>query len=904
MKKAISITALIILFCGFNKIGTAQNLNEKKIDKEFQGQALTSFFEYLIQTDSLNIFYNEGWINSINIQRPTRNLNIGTIIDQAINDYGLSYMVFQKENLILIPNGFMVDQDKLQEGMVGYIKVIGNLLEKGKYKENKVEGYIKYGKTGEPIAGAVIQDKQHHLATSSSYDGYYSINLPVGQTELEFSFIGLETSVIKVDVLSPGKLNVELMETSIAIEGVTITSNGGKNQVNRTQIGVETMDIKSIKKLPVLMGEADIIKSMTLLPGIQTGGEMSSGFNVRGGNVDQNLVLLNEAPVFSTAHLFGMFSTFIPSSISGVEIYKGTQTADFGGRISSVMDITLKKADTAKFRGNAGLGVLNSQAFIEGPIVKNYCSYMLGARTTYSNWIIKKVRDVKIRNSNTNFYDAIAKLDFRLSNNQRLEIFGYQSSDFFDYADITEYAYNSRLAGLNYSFIPNNRSQFKLNLASSGFNSEITSKEQESQASRLNNGIQQVRAKMEYFYNTNHHKITFGAEGNQLTVEPGEKTKYGENSGIIPSKIDKEKGMEMAGFISDNYTITDKLSLLAGVRYSWFSKMGPGTEYIYRKNAPLNDNTVIDSTVYANGQLVKPYQGIEPRLGIRYKLNNNSSVKLGYNISRQYEQLISNSASTTPADYWKLADSHIKPLVCQQVSAGYFTTLFNEFFDLSTEIYYKKSKNQLDYKPGAVLTMNPAIERSLIVGFAQSYGIELMLRKNMGDLTGWISYTLSNSLMKADGKYPEEKINNGDYYAASNHHLHDLSITVSYKLSRRWNLSSNFIYTSGRPATFPEQKYEVYGVEAVRFSERNKYRLPAYHRLDLALTYEGFLNKTRRVHPSFTFAVYNVYGHKNIYSVYYKLDTPSSLNNYNRFALYKLSIIGIPIPSLTLNLTF
>jgi outer membrane receptor for ferrienterochelin and colicin len=904
LKRNLQIVTILSILLLFSKFSISQNCLNHKVDEEFSGSPFINFLQVTEAKDSIHFYYKEVWINSITIESPTKGQSLKSVIDQAIVNYGLSYVIMQGNCVVFIPEGYALDKNRLEEGMIGYVKVIGNLMDKGKFKENKVEGYVRYGKTDEPIAGAVIQDKKHKLSTASGSNGYFAINLPIGQTELEISFIGLETNVVKIDVLSPGKLDVDLMDASISLDMVTITSDGGKSKVNRTQIGVEAIDMKSLKKLPVLMGEADIIKSMTLLPGVQTAGEMSSGFNVRGGNVDQNLVLLNEAPIFNTSHLFGMFSTFIPGAISGAELYKGTQTANYGGRVSSVMDINLKKADTTKIRGNAGIGVLNSQFFIEGPIIKNFCSFLVGGRTTYSNWILKKIHDAKISNSKTNFYDAIGKLDFKFTTKHRMEIFAYQSNDFFDYGGINEFDYTSKLAALNYNWLNNSKSQFKANFSYSGFNSKLANKESSVQASRLTTGIEQLKGKIEYNLHVFNQQASIGVEANHFYIRPGLYEKYNDQSTIIPAKLENEKAIELAGYISDNYMITDNISLLMGLRYSWYSKYGACQEYIYQDSAPLNENTVIDSISYGKGKFVKPYQGIEPRLGLRIKLNSNSSLKLGYSFSRQYQQLITNSSSTTPSDYWKSADSHIKPMLCQQYSIGYFTTLMDDFFDLSAEIYYKETKNQLDYKEGAVLTMNNAIERDLIAGFAKSYGLETMIRKNIGDLTGWLSYTLSCSLMKADGAFKEEKINNGNYYAASNHRLHDISLTLSYQVTRRWNIATNFLFTSGRPITLPEKKYNIEGMEIVYFSERNKYRLPAYHRLDLAVTYDGYLNKKRRIHPSVTFAVYNVYAHKNVYSVYYKKDIPSSFNNYHTFGLYKLSIIGIPIPSITLNLNF
>lgn len=898
------IITISLLFAIATNQALAQKSLYQKADFDALGMPFTTFLEKAEAESNVRFFYKNIWINSINVPVPTEGKSFKWIIDRSIAGYGLTYIVFQDNNIIFIPSNFTNDQSELTEGMVGYVKVIGNLMEKGKYKTNKVEGIVRAGKTEEPIVGAVVQDKARGLATTTDLDGHYELMLPAGQTELEISFIGLETEYVKVDVLSPGKLDVELLEASIALEGVTVTATGGKNQVNRTQMGVEAIDMQTMKKLPVLMGEADIVRSMTLMPGVQTMGEMSSGFNVRGGNVDQNLILLNEAPVYNTSHMFGLFSAFLPNAISNVDLFKGSQPANFGNRVASVMDITMKKADAKKFKGSAGIGVLNSQLFIETPVIKDICSLYIGGRTTYSNWILQKMHNANIKNSTTNFCDLIAKIDFNISTKHKLDIFGYYSNDKFNYNNINKFDYTSKILGLNYRWVFVPQMQFKLSASYSDYESNMADIKQESLGNNVETGITHLRSKAEVIVDFLNHDFILGFEANHLNINPGKQTPYNNESLIITSELDNEKGLEFAGFISDNYTLSDKISLQVGLRYSLFSKTGKCTQYVYDENQPRTQAHLSDTMFYSQGDMVKPYHGFEPRLGLRYKLNDISSLKLSYSYTKQYQQLISGHTSAMPSDFWKMADRNIKPLTCQQMSIGYFTTVSEEKFDVSAEFYYKSADNPIDYKNGAELSMNKTLEQDLLAGAARSYGFELMLKKNKGNFTGWISYTLSNTQMKVDGKFDDEKINNGKYYYANTHHLHDLSITANYQITRRWNASANFILTSGRPATFPEYRYSMNEMSVVRFSERNKYRLPAYHRLDLSITYDACLNVKNKLHPSLTFALYNAYGHKNVYSVFYKKDVPSKQNQYHTYGLYKLSIIGVPIPSLTLNIKF
>ncbi len=879
----------------------SQNILNQKIDADYSGYSFKQCFQELENSYGIVFFYKNNWVEKKKIPTIPQNVTLKVFLEKALNKYRLSYIQIQGTNIIIIPNAYSSNE---YANLKELIKQIGNPIDKGKYELNRVEGYVYYGKTGEPITGAVIVDKKYNKQAATDYKGYYWLDLPGGPTELQFSFIGLEKQTIKIDVLSHGKLNCELMETPIAISTVNIFANGAKRNIEQTQMGMAHVEMKSINKLPVLMGETDIIKSMTLLPGVQSSGDISAGFNVRGGNADQNLVLINGAPLYNTSHLFGMFSTLIPSSINSVAMYKGTQPANYGGKLSSVMDIELAKPDTAKIGGKAGIGILNSSLFVEGPVKNNFCSFLVGGRTTYSNWLLNTINNIDIRNSKANFYDLIGKLDFNLNKKNKLSLFGYYSHDYFNYAQKNSYAYGSIIGGLNYRLYANSIFSISADLTHTNYKNSLEYIEDTKQSYKVLTGIAHTKFKIEFNLHLNKNSLVFGADAGLYDINPGIKQKYANESLIIPDKVNNENAFEVAGFAQDNITITDKISLLLGLRYSWYSKYGGSPAYKYDPNSSISDNSVIDTISFTPTQLVKPYSGFEPKIGIKVKTNDNSSIKAGYHISRQYQHLIYNTSSPTPSDYWKSADINIKPMVSHQLSLGYFRNYIDNIIETSAEVYYKSINNTLDYRNGAVLAMNPTIERDIIAGFTKAYGLELMIKKNSGKLNGWLSYTISKSQTKIDGQFTEDKINGGNYFPTYSDRLHDISLSVNYQFTRRWNFAGNFIFSSGRPTTYPEKKYFYRNSEVVYYSDRNKYRLPAYHRLDVSVTYEGFLKKTKKVHPSFTFSIYNVYGHKNTYSVYYKKDVPSSLNNYQKYGLYKLSIIGVPIPSVTVNLSF
>lgn len=529
---------------------------------------------------------------------------------------------------------------------------------------------------------------------------------------------------------------------------------------------------------------------------------------------------------------------------------------------------------------------------------------MVGARSTYSNWMLKQIPDIDIKNSKAGFYDLIGKIDIRVNPKNNLSVFGYFGHDNFTYSNINKYSYGSLVAGIKHSAFFNRSFTLQSTLSTSDYNSEVAYFEHPVNAYIVESGIWQANARTELKYNYNSHEFLTGFEGVFYSINPGNRDKENQNSLAVPKKLDEEKALEGAFFLQDDIKVFDKLSFSAGLRFSAYSKLGIDTTFLYEENQPLNENTIADTSITPKGNFVNPFWGLEPRLGIKYALNETSSVKLGFNITRQYQHLITNTSAATPSDFWKSAGENIPPIISKQLALGFFKNLLSETVESSVEVYYKTLDNVLEYKNGAVLSMNPNIEQDIIPSKGKSYGMELMLKKNIGDFTGWLGYTLSKTLIKTPQEFKEETINNGDFYEANNHKLHDFNLSVNYQITRRWTFGGNFLYSSGRPTTFPEKKYSFHQNEVVFYSDRNKYKLPAYHRLDVSVTYEGFLKKAKKVHPSFTFSIFNVYGHKNIFSTYYKRENPNAGNNYQKFGLYQLSIIGVPVPSLTINIDF
>jgi hypothetical protein len=716
--------------------------------------------------------------------------------------------------------------------------------------------------------------------------------------------MGLEDEVRNLVIYNDGEFEVDLYEKTISLNEINITSNRPEENFRSTSMGMVRMDMKTMQKLSVLMGEPDIIKSMVLLPGIQSTGENASGFNVRGGNIDQNLILIQDAPIFNTSHLFGLFSMFDQTVVKDVTLYKSGLPARYGGRIASVMSIDLNQGNSEKIKVNGGIGIVNSRISAEGPLTDKI-TFMSGVRSTYSDWMLKIMKNYELKNSSANFYDFNAKLDYSINQRNRISIFGYGSRDNFDYFQNAGYEYGNMIGTARWSHIFNNNNSGTLSVNSSYYDASIDDFSEQNVEFNLKTSI--LQQQLAYHFSSDivpRHKFNTGFNVIRYHLEPGKAIPYSDMSIFMPVTMESEKAFELGAYFEDEFDITHKLAVIAGLRYSAFLLNGPGFVNEYMPQMPRNELTYTGTQEISANEIQSFHSGMEPRIALRYELNNTSSIKAGYNRTTQYIRQISNTASITPADYWKASDNYLDPLLSDQYSIGYFKNFRNNMFETSFEIYYKDIQNDVDYKNGASLILNPKLEQALIAGIGNAYGAELLLKKSRGDLSGWLAYTYSRSFKKIDGFHPEEKINKGNWYKSNYDKPHDFTLVMNYKISRRYTVSGNFTYSTGRPATYPERKYKIGNHEIVSYSDRNKYRLPDYHRLDLAFTYEGSLLKEQKWRSSWTLSLYNVYGRKNTFSVFYEKQKPSHLNNYREYALFKFAVIGVPIPSFTYNFWF
>ncbi len=882
----------------------SQTIQELKISGSFTDVPITEFFGSLEKSYGITFFYKEEWIKSVRVTGTFKNTPLVQALNQTFTGKELNLKFFQDNSVVIYPGSAEVRSESGHDD--SQVLVIGDPLNQGRYQRAKISGKVLEGKTGEPLSGAVVYNPETKVGVATDRNGRYSIEMPTGESHLQVSFLSFEKQYQKIRLIQDGNANFDLFEETHAISEVTVVSENSK--ASKAQMSMIKMTSVVLKELPVLMGEADLIKSMTMMPGVQSVGEMSSGFNVRGGNTDQNLVLLNGAPVFNTTHMFGFFSMINPDAVEDVTLYKGGIPSSYGERIASVMDVQLKDGSDKSLRINGGLGLINSRLTIEGPFAKKKKStFMLGGRSTYSDWMLYQTKNPTFMNSVARFYDVNGTANIEISPRNHVKLMGYLSSDLFNLNTSSLYNYSNSLGSLNWKLNLSEKLVSNLSLAYSKYDLKVDQKDPvlPQDDYTLKSNIQYGSLKYALsLYPNDKHRISTGFQTIGYWINPGNVAPTRTISNIVETSMRHEQSAELALFADDNFDLSEKLAFDLGLRYTQYFDYGPGTVYKYAPGIMKSERSIIDSTLYKSGDIIKAYRGLEPRLAVKYNLPNGGSLRLSYQRIHQFVSQISNTAVISPADYWKSSDPYLAPLINDQIAVGYFKSRSTSMFETSVEVYYKKLQNLTEYKNGAQLLMNRHIETDLLNANGYSYGIELLAKKSAGRLNGWASYTYSRTFRKDDSVFPDEKINGGRYYPSIYDKPHDLSVVMNYKISRRWRFSGNFVFSSGRPITLPEEKYNYGGQEVVVYSDRNKYRMPPYHRMDLAITLDENLRKKRMWKGSWTFSIYNFYGHKNPYSVFYRKEPSIQSTDKTQYAIYKLSIIGVPVPSITYNFKF
>jgi hypothetical protein len=788
------------------------------------------------------------------------------------------------------------ETNSIQEALVD--KKIYEIGEKALAGANIVSmaGYIKDARTGEPIAGASVYIDKPRIGTSTDQNGYYSISLPRGKHILNVQSLGNRDIKRQIVLFSDGKMNIDAIASIMSLKKVVISSQKLSN-VRGTIMGVQKLDIKTVKQVPVIFGEADILRVVTTLPGVKTVGEASTGLNVRGGASDQNLILFNDATIYNPAHFFGMFSAFNPELINNVELYKSSIPANFGGRLSSVLDINSREGNKKEFTGSAGIGLLTSRVNIEGPIQKDKSSFILGGRSTYSNWLFQLLPD-QYKNSSADFYDLNLIVNNQINKNNTLYFTGYISNDNFKLNSDTAYGYGNKNISIKWKHIFTNKLNSLITTGMDHYNYQINSQKLPLTAYQLSFGIQQTYFKAHFNYNINNkHNIDFGLNSLYYNLSPGNYEPLGTKSLVLKDIVNKEQAIENALYATDHFTINPKLKLDAGIRLSMFSALGPNTMNVYASGVPLTTENVLKTVNYGDGSIIKTYGGPEYRIGLRYVINETLSLKAGYNTQRQYIHSLSNTTAMAPTDIWKLSDANIKPQIGDQISLGLYKNLKSNTIETAIEVYYKNMDNYLDYKSGAKLVMNKHIETDVLGTQGKAYGAEFLVKKIAGKLNGWVSYTWSRVLLRMNDKTAGELINKGEYYPSNYDKPNDITIVANYKFSHRFSISMNSSYSTGRPITLPIGVFSYGGSLRTLYADRNAYRIPDYFRTDFSMNIEGNHKINQLTHNSWSIGVYNLTGQRNPYSIYY-VSEKGAVNGY------KLSIFGAAIPYINLNIRF
>lgn len=747
-----------------------------------------------------------------------------------------------------------------------------------------ISGTIKSKKNGETLIGATITAGASG-ATSNEY-GFYSLSLPAGEYQLEVSAVGKEVFSQQIKLDKDLKLDVALEEEVKSMEGITITAAAKNRSLSSPQMGVEKVTTKEIRNIPVLLGERDILKTIQLLPGIKSAGDGNSGFFVRGGSADQNLILLDEANVYNASHLLGFFSTFNSDAIKDITVYKGGMPAQYGGRLSSVLDIKMNDGNNQDYEVSGGIGLISAKLNVEGPIKKDKSSFLITGRRTYADMFLKLSNDSILQKSRLYFYDLNAKVNYTLGKKDRLYLSGYFGQDVLGASDRFginwgnatgtirwNHIYNSKLFS-NTSLILSNY-KYKITIASEGTNFDIFSQ------------INDWNLKHEFqWYLNNRNNIRIGLNTIYHTLRPGEVRPTNDKSSINLRLLQHRYSWENSIYATNTWKASDRVNVTYGVRLTSFSVLGEGDYFVLDEN-----RNVTDTINYRKGAFVKTYVNPEPRLAVSYRLNNSSSFKGAYARNVQNLHLLANSTTSNPTDKWVASTNIIKPEVSDLVSLGYYKDLWDDV-ELNTEVYYKTMQNQIDYKDGADIFINTdAVETQLLFGRGRAYGWEFQLKKKAGKLTGWISYTLSKTEKQIDG------INNNQWYNARQDRTHDVAVVASYELSKKWSVSANWVYNTGNAVSFPAGKYNVDGQVAFYYTERNGYRMPSYHRLDIGANW--ILKQRKRLSSELSFSLYNAYGRQNAYTISFQ----QSASDPEKTEAVQLALFRF-IPSVSYNFKF
>lgn len=757
-----------------------------------------------------------------------------------------------------------------------------------------LSGTIKDAASGMPLNGASVYVSELESGTTAQDDGMFSLQIREGRYTVRFNYVGYRSDTRTLNLRDDRELTVELQRKSIELDEVVVSDEASIRNIESIETGVARLEVRELEELPTFMGAVDIVRSLLLLPGVSTVGEGASGFNVRGGDVDQNLVLLDDAPVFYPSHLFGFFSPFNADVVQDVTLYRGGIPAQWGGRLSSVLDVEQRVGDFESYRMRGGVSPITSRLTIDGPIVKDRTSFLVGGRASYVNWLMDATNNENLASSEARFFDTNVGVNHRFGSNDELNTTGYYSFDDFTLVGDTSYTYTMAHATAEWKHIFSDKLLSRVTGVVSDYSYDVSDSDL-SNAYTLSAGVRyhSLRGDVSWLPN-DRHTIDAGISTKYYRIQPGGIVPESDQSSIRAFSLQNEHALSSAIYVNDEYALTEKVRIMGGLRISSYQRLGPGSILRFEPGQPRRVDTITKEEEFGTAEIISAFWGIEPRLAVRYKIDEANSFKASYNRTRQYLHLISNTTAASPVDVWRASDANLTPQTGDQLTLGYFRNFRLGQITSSVEGYYKWIQNVVDYKPGAELTLNPELSTDLLQGRGRAYGVEMMLNKRSGTHRGSISYTYSRSERKVNGPTPGQRISFGEWYPSNYDRPHELTVQYTYQETPRISWNFNFVYRTGRPATYPVSKFVIDNIPVANFSRRNQYRIPDYHRLDMSLRLDLEERKEEGWNGSWTVSVYNLYGRRNAYSVFFDREREGTVPQ-----AYKLSVFGTIFPSLT-----
>lgn len=890
---------------------------------DFKDLPFGEFVDAVEKQTGLSFYYMEPWVRGIRVTVSGEHISLRQTLERTLLPAGLYFYMegnkhiylTQQQPLISTLPDYSGDENgterALEEGGDGPTSTEQRYIDgrkagiletirvgtTGRSEGRNVavlHGKITDKETGEPLIGATIYFEELKKGAATDVDGRFSIVVRPGKYTVEFKCMGMEDRHNYLEVVSGGDMSIVMEKSVIALTEVVVQANRYHN-VRGTQMGFDRLNYKVMKDVPVVMGEKDVLKVIQMLPGVATIGEGAAGFNVRGSAADQNMIYINKVPVYNSSHLFGFFTSFSPDIVKDFTLYKSNVPASFGGRLASFFDITARQGNLNKYTAHGGISPVTGRLSVEGPIVKGKSSFILTGRSTYSDWLLTRLEDPQMRESKANFYDMSGMLTWEPNEKTLIKAFGYYSSDFFRLGTSNQYEYDNAGGSLNIRRRIASRGSADLAFVYGTYDFTTTNEQVASESWTQSYRIDHYETKLDMTWlSLGKHKLTFGGNAILYNLDRGNVLPYGDISMRVPVELGKENGVEMAGYLADEISLTPRLTLYGGIRYAAFMSLGPDQVQVYGEGLPLQPGSVVEVIDAAPYELIKTYTGLEPRVALNVMLGANNSVKLSYNRMNQFMFMLSNTIAISPTDQWKLCDYNIRPPQVDQLSFGFYQDFPRGGVSTSLEVYYKQAEDVVDYRDGASFIGTPNVETVTLQGEQEAYGIEALFKKSAGKLSGWVAYSYSRSMMLVNSPLPGESINFGDPYPSNYDRPHNLSVVSNVKLNRRLSLSANMVYTTGRPVTYPVSIYYLDGMQFVDYSARNSYRIPDYFRIDLSINLEGNLKERKLFHSYWMLNFYNLTGRKNAYSVYFQNDN-GAINGY------KLSIFGQMVVTLSWN---